>query len=438
MKAFDVIVIGRGAVGAAAALSLSAQGRRVALVGPAAGDPATADADDPAAGNPGGWDARIFALSPASRTLLEAVGAWQHCDPARIAPVYDMRLFNQAGGTGSFGLPEVHLDAYDAKVEALAWIVENRLLQQGLDRALRESAVARVDGEMTALTLPDPARGGRQNVRVTLDGDRLLQARLVVGADGSGSRTRDLAGIAHRIVDHDQTAVVANFESALPSRDCAWQWFGDHGVLALLPLPAPDPASPADGTRRPEGGTEAGAALGRLSLVWSVPTARVAEVAADGLADRVRDVVGGRRFGPLRLITPPSCYPLRSVRCDTVIAPGLALVGDAAHAVHPMAGQGMNLGFGDVAALAAALAGDRPETVAAAPFVADRTALRRYERARREPVALMQWTLDGLGQAFGLSSGGPPGPLAGIRDLGWRFVASSRWLRRRMVLHAVS
>ncbi len=452
MSRFDVIVVGRGAIGAAAALGLAAAGRKVALVGPAARD---------AAGAVQEWDARIFALSPASRRLLERVGAWSGMDASRIAPVYDMRLYNRMGRSAMPGraaalanLPEVHLDAYQARVDALAYIAENREIEAGLASALASSGVKSFDARVVALELPSPDDRTSAQASVSLDDGRKLHARLVVGADGAGSPIREMAGIEHRLIDHHQTAIVANFESDRPTRDCASQWFGDFGVLAMLPLPCPEVGgSTLDPSSRGAGSSSDSASdlavdlspgprpgpRGRFSMVWSM-----ASDAAQALLDdpelpaRVSAVVGAR-FGALRLITAPTAWPLRSIRCRTVIGPALALVGDAAHAVHPMAGQGMNLGFGDVATLVEVLGGGgRTVPGRKTPLVADRLTLRRYERARAEPVALMQASLDALGFAFGPTSVASKLPLAGLRDLGWRIVARNGWIRRRMIDHAVS
>lgn len=432
-----MIVVGRGAIGAAAALALAGAGRKIALVGP----------EPPSA--PGhAWDSRVFALSPASRRLLERLGAWSGIDQGRVAPVYDMRLHNRAAHAWMPGraralasLPEVHLDAYRAHVEALAWIVENREIEAGLGAAIGRSGVTLIDARVVELGLPAPDARGSVAASVTLDDGRRLQARLVVGADGAGSPIRDMAGIAHRLVDHRQTAVVANFETDAPTRDCASQWFCDDGVLAMLPLAVPDAAfaAPAAVAQADEtgGGSREGPVLGRFSMVWSLPTEAAQALVDDpDLAARVAQVAGPA-FGRLRVITPPTGWPLRSIRCKTVIAPALVLVGDAAHAVHPMAGQGMNLGFGDVATLASVVGGDAAPG-RKTPIAADRLTLRRYERARAEPVALMQASLDALGFAFGPASVGSRAPLAGLRDLGWRIVASNGWIRRRMIDHAVS
>lgn len=476
MDRVDVAVVGRGAVGLAAALALSAPGRRVALIGPAAAAPAggsPADASAPAPARPlspayspadsSAWDPRVFALSLASQALLTRLGAWQGMAPGRIAPVYDMRLENLAGDA----LPEVHLDAYGSRVEALAWIVENRELVAGLQVALDRSSVEAVDATVAGLELPREAGAGPDGeVVVEFAGGSRIGCRLLVAADGLSSSIRDWSGIHARLVDHRQTAIVANFETERPGRDVAWQWFGPRGVVAWLPLPSPTAVSGSGaavghqanqanqanqaggrgevGDAGEEGGEGAGAIgrhgpwRGRWSLVWSLPEADLEQARARPLVEML-DAVTARRFGRIRQISKAHAFPLRSVLASTVIAPGLALVGDAAHAVHPMAGQGMNLGFGDVAALAAAV-GSCPAL--GAPIGREspgsRLVLRRYERSRAETVLAMQLGLSALERLFAPPPVAAIPPLASLRDAGWRMVARSPWLRRRMIRHAVS
>ncbi len=429
MSSYDVAVVGRGAVGSAAALAFGRAGRRVALVGPlpasassaAASATTTTSATSPRVASLAStdWDQRVYALSPASRSLLMELGVWQLLDPGRVAPVHDMRILQQPGSGGT-SLPEVHLDAYRARVEALAWIVENRELQSALDRALATlpgpASLTRVDAEVDSLALPLTGEE-RRPASMGLSGGGRLSASLVIGADGTGSRLREFAAIGHVVRDYDQTAIVANFEAERPHRDCAWQWFGGFGVVALLPLPSDD----------------LGSGRSRVSLVWSAPRERAAQALAAGgeaLAGEVESMTGCR-LGKLRMITQTASFPLRMVRCRQVIKPAFVLIGDAAHAIHPMAGQGMNLGFGDVRGLMDYLMPAAGQGIHAARDWLD---LRRYERSRKEPVAAMQLALEGLNRAFGHL----PGPLAGVRDIGWSMVARSAWLRRLMIAHAVS
>ncbi|MFA7665912.1 MAG: FAD-dependent monooxygenase [Burkholderiaceae bacterium] len=416
---FDVAVVGRAAVGLAAALALARTGLRVALVGPVmpvAGAMPAGRAAMPAgsAGQAGrdadDWDNRVFALSPASRRLLESLGAWQAMAAERIAPVYDMKVWPSA----RLPLRErdaLHFSAWQARIEALAWIVENRNLNSALNQACRFAGFASFDAALAGMDLIED----RDFAVLTLADGRSLRARLVVGADGAASTVRELAGIGQVLTDYPQRAVVANFATGKPHRDCAWQWFGEHGILALLPLPGE-----------------------RCSIVWSAPLALAGELLAldaQALAERVSAVSDGV-LGELTPIGKAAAWPLRLGRVDALAARRVVLVGDAAHVVHPLAGQGMNLGFGDVQALAEVM---REREAPRDPGEA--MLLRRYERARAEPVLAMRWATDGLQKLFDPGSpimGGALGvPLAAVRDLGFGLVARSGLLRRLLISHAV-
>jgi 2-polyprenyl-6-methoxyphenol hydroxylase-like FAD-dependent oxidoreductase len=228
--------------------------------------------------------------------------------------------------------------------------------------------------------------------------------------------------------------VVANFDTSLPHRDCAYQWFGAHGILALLPLPA--------GAGNAQASASAVASMaapaGRCSIVWSAPHALADELLAlepADLAARV-EAVSGRTLGKMTPIGPAAGWPLRLGKVDSLVARRVALVGDAAHVVHPLAGQGMNLGFGDVQALAETLRGRE-----APRDPGELLLLRRYERSRAEPVLAMRLATDGLQKLFdpasALSQGPFGAPLAALRGLGWQAVASSGLLRRLLVSQAV-
>jgi ubiquinone biosynthesis UbiH/UbiF/VisC/COQ6 family hydroxylase len=420
---FDVAVVGRAAVGLATGLALARAGLRVAMVGPDAQGAETARS---APGQPGAagfvaasprvagdWDNRVFALSPSSRALLDALGAWQAMDAERVAPVHDMRIWPEAAGDGRSTLAPkaLHFSAWQARIDALAWIVENRNLTRALAQACRFAGFATFDSPLSALDL----EGDSAAARLVLADGRTLKARLVVGADGANSRVRELAGITGSLTDYPQRAVVANFDTALPHRDCAYQWFGEHGILALLPLPGQ-----------------------RCSIVWSAPHALADALLAlepAELAARVEAVSGGM-LGQMTPIGPAAGWPLRLGKVDALVAHRVALVGDAAHVVHPLAGQGMNLGFGDVQALADTMRGRE-----APRDPGERLLLRRYERSRAEPVLAMRLATDGLQKLFdpgsALSQGPFGAPLTALRGLGWQAVASSGLLRRLLVSQAV-
>ena len=350
----DVVIVGGALIGAAlaraldgASLALVSQERRVA-------EPVRP-----------GFDSRVYAISPANAAFLEALGAWRLIPPERVTPVHAMRVF------GDDGRSKIEFDAYSTGVSELAWIVEDGFLQDALWRLL---------GTQERLELIAPAEceafaASAGGAKVTLRDGRSIEASLVVGADGARSFLRKHAGIEARERAYGHTAVVANFACERPHRNVALQWFQGGPVLALLPLPG-----------------------AHVSMVWSTTdmhAARLLELAGDELAREVAAASGGA-LGELSLLSPPRSFPLRSLVADRSVGSRVALVGDAAHVVHPLAGQGANLGFQDARVLAQTLR-------AREPFrdPGDVRLLRRYERARAEAILAMRATVHGLFLLFG-------------------------------------
>jgi ubiquinone biosynthesis UbiH/UbiF/VisC/COQ6 family hydroxylase len=363
----DVAVVGAGLVGASFAAALAGTPLAIAIV------EREAPREDGHA-----WDQRVYAISPASARFLDALGVWSALDAQRVQPVRAMAIFGDGGARLSFS-------AYDAGVPALATIVESRALQ----RALRQRLASQSN-----VTLHCPARGvalaaAGEGWQLTLDDGLVLAPGLLVGADGTRSWVREAAGIATRVTEYGQRGVVANFACERPHEGTAFQWFRrEDGVLAYLPLPGD-----------------------RVSIVWSTPDAHADELLAlpaVALAERVA-AAGGNVLGRLELITPPAAFPLALMAARRVAVPGLALLGDAAHAVHPLAGQGVNLGFGDARALADLVRG---REVFRAP--GDAALMRRYERARSEDILAMRTVTHGLQRLFSLRGRLP----AAIRNLG--------------------
>lgn len=381
----DVIVVGAGLAGLSLALGLARQRRRVLVLD---ARPATAV---PQAGPE--FDQRIYAISPASVAWLEALRVWQNVDAARIAPVYDMRIHGDAPDALPWPVaaaPEgLHLSAYRAGVGELCHIVEERELVRVVEGAVGfvpEIDILRPVELATLAAGPDAAT-------VTLADGRSFAAPLVVGADGARSWVRAAAGIEVDITPYGQTAVVANFLADKPHFNCATQWFrteadGAMSVLAWLPLPGQ-----------------------QVSMVWSTPDALAAELAALAPAELAARVTaaGMGLLGALRPAGACASFPLRNLRAHSQIAARVALAGDAAHVVHPLMGQGLNLGFGDCAALVAALDGARDP--------GDALALRRYARARKAAVLEMHALTHGLQRLF--SAQHPA--LRALRNIGLNF-----------------
>ncbi len=356
--AVDVAIAGAGLPGMSLAVALAHAGLRVALVDRA---PIALPEFDPAT-----WDARVYAISPGSARFLHAIGAWQALPPDRITAIEAMHVVGDGGACLDFS-------AYEMNERALAWIVEERSLRAALLPQVRSAGVE-VIGAAPFVGLSFTPEAALLTLGGAAPGE--LQARLLVGADGVRSWVRAAAGIVAEPRSYGQTAVVANFNCARAHHGVARQWFQDDGgVLAWLPLPGR-----------------------RISTVWSAPEA-VAEdlraLAPDAFAERVMQA-GGGALGALVPLTPAAAFPLSLLRLPATVAHRLALVGDAAHGIHPLAGQGMNLGFGDAEVLAQVLRERGPVADPGAPVL-----LQRYARRRAEPVLAMQAVTDGLARLFG-------------------------------------
>lgn len=350
-KSFDLIIVGGGLAGLSLACALRETRLNIALLEQRPPRPTT------------GWDARIYAVSPANARFLERIGAWKHLDRTRITPIRTMRITGDAGARLAF-----HAD--EAGVDTLAWTLESSRLAGELWESARRQA------NVTVFCPAAPQRlvFDTKAVQLTLADGQTLAARLLVGADGRDSWVREAAGLKIHHTPYGEKGVVANFTCAEAHRDTAFQWFRDDGVLAWLPLPGR-----------------------RISMVWSTPDAHAEALLAlppDALCARVAQA-GTHALGDLRPLTPAAAFPLGLLRVPQITAPRLTLLGDAAHGIHPLSGHGVNLGFADAAALAGALA--------AAPEwqdIGESRLLRRYARARREETLLLQYTTHTLHRLF--------------------------------------
>ena len=347
---FDVIIIGGGLAGASLASALAGTPLKLALVERRAPPPPAPE-----------WDSRIYSVAPASIDFLEDLGAWQRLDASRVTPIRDMRVF------GDDGRSRLAFSAYESGMAQLAATVESSPLQHALWEGLgRQSNLSLLCPES-----PEALASFDDRVEIRLAGGATLTARLAVGADGAQSWLRRAAGIEVRGEGYGQQGVVANFACARPHRNIAYQWFRRDGVLAYLPLPQE-----------------------RISIVWSTPDAHARELLAQtpaGLCRRVAEA-SGDTLGALAPLTPVAAFPLTRMRAARMTLKRVALIGDAAHVVHPLAGQGINLGFGDAHVLADLLRDSQD--------AGDRLLLRRFERARAEDILVTRLVTDGLYRLF--------------------------------------
>lgn len=380
---FDVLIIGGGLAGLSLACALRGSRLRVALLEQRAPQPAA------------GWDARIYAVSPANAAFLGECGAWGHLDRARVQAIERMAVMGDAGGCLDFS-------AYECGMDALAWTVESgRLASELWSTAKRQSNI-----EVLCPASPSCLMVSERGVNVRLGDGREIEAALVVGADGVQSWVREQLEIGAALRPYGEMGVVANFECERPHLGTALQWFRPDGVLAYLPLPG-----------------------NRISIVWSTPEAHAAELLAlapDAFCGRVA-AAGERRLGALSLLTAPAAFPLRLMRVDEVVRPRVALIGDAAHAIHPLSGHGINLGFQDACALSRELL-----RLPGFRDCGDVAILRRYARARAEETLLVRGLTDGLHQLFRPQFA----PLVWLRNVGISLTGHMPGLRSLLVRYA--
>jgi len=383
---YDVLIIGGGLVGASLAAALKPSGLSVALV----------EAQAMSFQNPG-WDSRIYAISPGSATFLGKCGAWQGLDMGRVQQVEKMRVFGDEGA-------ELDFSAYELGTRELAFILEGRLLQQSLWQGLQQQ---------DNLTLFHPARCATlawndDAACLQLEDGSEIMAKLVVGADGRDSWVRQQAGIIVPPTLYQQHGVVANFAIKKPHRGTAFQWFQPDGILALLPMPQQ-----------------------MVSMVWSVSPEKsesLLHLPHEELCTQV-SAASQHALGEMQVVTPPAAFPLRLLHLQHIAKPRLALVGDAAHNVHPLAGQGVNLGFRDARQLAQVLLERGPQR-----DCGDIHLLRPYERARQEDIFSMQLTTDALKKLF--NNDNPL--LRNMRNLGLNATNRIAPLKKMLARHALN
>jgi 2-octaprenylphenol hydroxylase len=385
---YDVLIVGGGPVGGCAGTLLTQASLRVCILEPKR-------PELPAVGTP--LEARVVAISRASERILRSAGAWDRIIGSRVEAYERMRIWHESTSPAN----ALVFDAAEVGEPNLGYIIENRLLQAVL---LDEFTAA--GGELIAADFRDLSVGAEAVTVETSAG--ILSAKLVIGADGARSAVRESIGLTASVGDFNETAIVATIATQHPHEKTAWQRFMRKGTLAFLPL--------ADGTS---------------SIVWSADNDLAANLVAMSAAEfeteltRASDVA----LGSTRLVSERMTFPLKRVSAHRYVTQRCALIGDAAHVVHPLAGQGVNLGLLDAATLAQLVIEARSEREDPGAL----RVLRQYERWRKSEVAFMSTAID----AFDRFLAHGAGPLSRLAQHGLGWVNRSQEIKRLFVNRAL-
>jgi 2-octaprenylphenol hydroxylase len=388
VKTYDIVIVGAGMVGATLACTLGESHLNVALI----------EGQPPAAFDPQGeYDLRVSAITLASRAIFENLGAWPTMVARRVSPLRGMRVWDADGDA------RIAFDSAELGEAELGYIIENRVVAAGLWDRLRDLGTVELvcPASIAALALRD------DGADVTLTDGQRLRTRLVVGADGARSQVRSLAGIATRGWGYQQDAIVTTVHTEQAHQEIAWQRFLPTGPLAFLPLNEPH----------------------LCSIVWSCARPRGSELMAldDVTFLQELQTAFGDDLGRLEAIGARAAFALSLSHAEHYVLPRLALIGDAAHTVHPLAGQGVNLGLGDAAVLAEVIDEARrtQRDIGALPT------LRRFERWRKGDNLAMLGVTDAFQHLFGANRAA----LAPIRNAGMglfnRLTPAKRWVMLR-------
>lgn len=384
MERVDIAIVGGGMVGLTAALALYQAGfESIAVFESQAFPVVSTDLNHP-------LSARVSAISPASVSLLTQIGIWQQLLPSRMGVMEQIQVWEQPD-------KPLHFDAAYARKPALGYIVENDALTAKLAATILQQEGIQLWMQQ-ALTRLEPVQDG---YILHVASGKTLHAQLVLGADGAKSWVRDEANIATNIHDYGQHAIVAHLHTTLPHQRTAWQRFDKDQICALLPL----------------------ADAHQVSLVWSADSELAHTLInknPDDFAWCLQEQMHNQ-LGKLTLINKPQYFPLITKRATHYTAPHLALLGDAARSMHPLAGQGVNQGFADVYELVTIL----QQAKKAKRNIADHYILRRYERANKGRMAKVLLMMDSLFHLYRASN-----PLVQqVRRLGFNHVAKNQWLK---------
>jgi ubiquinone biosynthesis UbiH/UbiF/VisC/COQ6 family hydroxylase len=400
IRTVDIVVVGGGIAGKACALGLAQLGLQTIQIAP--------DLDHAVPAPQGNeWGQRIYAFSPGTQKLLAHLQVWDALDHSRMQTVRDMRIFGDRGQKHD----QLHLSAFEAGTPQLAWIGESNVIEHTLDQASRfQNKLERITDAVESMEVI--AAGAILHLK----NGSALQAQLVIAADGANSPIRTELGISTTEESYSQSAVVANWLCTNAHLETAYQWFLPGGdIVAMLPLPNK-----------------------QVSMVWSTSPENAAELLKLDQAawsQQFLSIANGaiaEQLGVLTLNSTPAAFPLRRIRASRFIGPDdnpkVALIGDAAHVMHPLAGQGLNLGLRDVATLLHILS--QRESFR---LPNDKILLRRYERQRQGDTSALLWVTDKLKKLFSASSGTEKQ----LRNWGLGMVNRSHFIKRRLIERAL-
>lgn len=396
MAKFDLIIVGGGLAGASLAVALRSSPLKIALIENQASRTGSRTSAQE-------WDSRIYAISPINQQFLEHIGCWQHLDQARLTPIAEMDIRGDQNGRLQFS-------AAECGTPNLGWIVESSLIANELWETVKRQA------NVTLITQDPPTNLRFQThvAEIQLSSGQTHSAQLIVGADGRDSWVRSNSGLIEEDIPYPQSGLIANFHTEHPHHQVAHQWFDKNGVLAYLPLPG-----------------------NRISIVWSTPhlqaeaLCKLAQENPASFCERIADA-GHHTLGQLELITPPAAFPLRLIKVPQTVAHRIALIGDAAHGIHPLSGHGINLGFQDARVLA-----DLLLSAPAWQDIGEHPWLQRYQRARKEEVLLTQTTTDLLQRLFNTNLPHFPGLLATVRNAGLNLTNALPPVKNLLVQYAL-
>lgn len=394
---YDLIIAGGGMVGATLALALADTSMRIAVL-----DSQDLTTQQQFTAQPAQFEPRVSAITHASQTFFKELGVWQGVESRRCSPYTDMHVWD-ADGTGS-----IHFAAQEIHVDALGHIVENAVLLAALYDQLVQAPNVELVSRVTLCGVNKTAKG----VSVRLSDERRLSARLLVAADGANSQVRTLAGFNTKEWDYEHHAIVTTVRTELAHRSTAIQRFMDQGVLAFLPLSEGDEQY-------------------YCSIVWSVLPDFAETMMAKDDAQFALALQGAieSRLGKIESVAPRFSFPLRQRHATDYVQANIALIGDAAHTIHPLAGQGVNLGLLDAKVLAQEIVRAHQKHLP----IGDLRVLQRYQRARKGHNLGMMWAMEGFKRLFADQAL----PIRWLRNIGMSGLDQSDMLKRHIMRTAM-